>query len=160
VIEALLVQQHWVISCQRAESNFLMNSQQHGEGYLYGIEPQLVAEAFAALHQNNGICRSASLPMLTSERMPGIVKIGSAIFLLDSWKRLYQPRPTLQKRRSCFQIISPVPDSAHHADHGKWMRPLENRRIVLQCFEEVCCGKFYTCFERVIISDFDGFWPS
>jgi len=61
-LSTLLVQQDKVISYQPAESNFLMNSQQHGEGYLHDIEPQLVAEAFATFHQNNENCRFAGLP--------------------------------------------------------------------------------------------------
>ncbi|KAF8888734.1 hypothetical protein CPB84DRAFT_1749462 [Gymnopilus junonius] len=111
-----------------------------GQAYLHNIEPQLVAEAIAAFHQNNRNRRLAGLPELTYKLMPGIVMIGTAVvfYLIPVTKTLevaitmasYPADETI-----VFQFIPPVPDSAHYGNHGKGMRPLENQRIVLQCLE-------------------------
>jgi hypothetical protein len=136
----LLVQEDKVNFCQLVESNFLMSSQRQGQGYLHDIEPQLVAGAIAAFHQNNGNRRLAGLPKLTYKRMPGIVMIGSAVvfYLIPVTDTLEEAISTASypaEETIVFQFIPPVPDSAHYGDHGKGMRPSENRRIVLQCFE-------------------------
>jgi hypothetical protein len=62
--------------CQLAESNFLMTSTR--QGYIEDIEPQLVAEAIAAFHQNNVNRRLSGLPKLARKLMPAIVMIGNA----------------------------------------------------------------------------------
>jgi hypothetical protein len=134
----LLVQEDKASFCQRAEPNFLMTSQR--QGYIEDIEPQLVAEAIAAFYQNNVNRRLAGLPKLARKLMPGIVMIGSAavFYLIPITDILVDAISTASYPATetvVFQFVPPVPNSTHYVDHGKGMRPLENRRIVLQCFE-------------------------
>ena len=72
--------------------------------------------------------------------MPGIVMIGSAVVfywipVTDTLEEAISTASYPTEETTVFQFIPPVPDSAHYGDHGKGMRPLENRHIVLQCFE-------------------------
>ncbi|KAF8908177.1 hypothetical protein CPB84DRAFT_1725221 [Gymnopilus junonius] len=119
-----------------------------GQAYLHDIEPQLVAEAIAAFHQNNGNHRLAGLPELTYKLIPGIAMIGTAVVFylipvtkaLDiTFKHYLDVAITTASYPAdemvVLQFIPPVPDSAHYGDHGKGMWPLENRCIILQCFE-------------------------
>ncbi|KDR68736.1 hypothetical protein GALMADRAFT_256555 [Galerina marginata CBS 339.88] len=51
-------------------------------------------------------------------------------------------------------------NSAHYVDHGKGMRPLENRHIVLKCFEAfkfVMVSHFIYVSTYPAVSDLDGF---
>ncbi|KAF8804161.1 hypothetical protein BYT27DRAFT_7340435 [Phlegmacium glaucopus] len=110
------------------------------QGYNQDFEPQLVAEAIAAFHQNNGIRRLAGLPKLAHKLMPGIVMIGTAavFYLIPVTDTLVDAISTASypaNKTVVLQFVPRVPDSTHYVDRGKGMRPLENRRIVLQYFE-------------------------
>jgi hypothetical protein len=110
-----------------------MTSQRQGD---MDNEPQLVAEAIAAFHQNNVNCGLAGLPKLAHKPMPGIVMIGSAVlFYLIPVTDMVDAILTASYQTVIFQFCSPVPNRTHYVDYGKGMRPLENRRIILQCFE-------------------------
>ncbi|PPQ87155.1 hypothetical protein CVT25_000145 [Psilocybe cyanescens] len=121
-------------------SLLVKEDRRQGQGYLQDIEPQLVAEAIAAFHHNNGSRTLAGLPKLTYKRIPGIVMIGSAVVfylipVTDTLEKAISTASYPTEETIFFRFIPPVPDSSHYGDHGKGMRPLENRHIVLQCFE-------------------------
>ena len=56
-----------------------------------------------------------------------------------------------------FEFVPPVLNSTHYVDHGKEMRPLENRRIILQYFEPFQKFLMVIFISYMSPSDFDGF---
>ncbi|KAF6747425.1 hypothetical protein DFP72DRAFT_919807 [Ephemerocybe angulata] len=101
-------------------------------------ESQLMATALAAFHQNNEMRLKAGLPALESQTFPGITMVGSAPtfykITINSELALavaggvYPENETIVRK-----FVPPVPEPLNYAAQG--MVPLENRRIVLQCFE-------------------------
>ncbi len=145
----LVVQEDKVKFYQPALSNFLMTSQRQYQAHFAEIEPQLIAEAIAAFSQNNSNRVSAGLPKLTSRRMPGIVMIGTAVsfYLIPVTDTLQEALSTASyptQETVVFRFIPPVPDPFQYIVRSKGMRPLENRSIVLQCFE---------AFRKFVVSD-------
>lgn len=130
-----------------ADPNFLMMSQRQGQGFLHDGESQLVTEAIAAFHHNNGNRRLTDLPKLTRKLMPGIVMINSTAFfyLIPVTETLVDEISTGSypaDETVVFQFLPPIPDNVHYADHGKGMRPLENRRIILEAFKKFVTVSF------------------
>ncbi|KAF8909712.1 hypothetical protein CPB84DRAFT_1673391 [Gymnopilus junonius] len=118
-------------------------------------EPQLIAEAIAAFYQNNLRRRTGGRPRLSSKYIPAITMVGSSpIFyrvpvtttLLNALVTATYPA----EETIVLRYIPPVPNPETYRDLG--MRPLANRRIVLQCFEGfksllVC---FFSLIERIV----------
>lgn len=114
----------------------LITSQRNGS--FDDPEPQLIAEIIAAFYQNNFRRTRAGLPALPRTLMPGITMVGtSPIFyripvstqLLDALVTASFP----EDETVVLKFIPPVPNVERYFSDG--MRALENRRIVLQCFE-------------------------
>lgn len=97
-------------------------------------EPQLIAEAIAALYETNRIRRAAEFPPLHSKTFAGITMVGTVpTFYKDTCDRRnataqYPPQATIIEK-----FIPPVPFPVGLANDG--MKTLVNRRIILQCFE-------------------------
>lgn len=124
-----------------------MMSQRQGQGFLHDGESQLVTEAIAAFHHNNGNRRLTDLPKLTRKLMTGIVMINSTAFfyLIPVTETLVDEISTGSypaDETVVFQFLPPIPDNVHYADHGKGMRPLENRRIILEAFKKFVTVSF------------------
>ena len=109
-------------------------------------EPQLIAGAIAALHGYNRALEAAGLPLLQSKTFPGITMNGTAPMfykipvtsdLLHSLATLKYPSQVTTVER----LIPPVPLLGRLENDG--MKPLVNRRIILQCFE---------AFKRFVVS--------
>ena len=105
-------------------------------------EPQLISNAIAAFYQNNYRRRHVGLPTLPNKLIPGITMVGTApIFyripvteaLVDSLITASFPAETV-----VLKFVPPVLDVQRYVSDG--MRPLENRRVILQCFEAFKAG--------------------
>lgn len=104
----------------------------------FDARAQLVAEALAAFTENNAHRESMGLTPLHSKVMPGIVMVGTSptFFKIPITKELvshvshgtYPPTPTIVT--FCFP---PVPRPARRRSDG--MKPLDNRREILKCYE-------------------------
>ncbi|KAK0473602.1 hypothetical protein IW261DRAFT_686001 [Armillaria novae-zelandiae] len=101
-------------------------------------EAQLIAEAIATFQSNNKKRALTGLPVRDACLIPGIVMIGTApIFykilvtnkLADAVAfGIFPPDPTVVHRH-----VPSVPRPTYHLSEG--MKPLDNRAIVLRCFE-------------------------
>ncbi|TDL21149.1 hypothetical protein BD410DRAFT_724694, partial [Rickenella mellea] len=100
-------------------------------------EPKLIARALAALTHNNQKRASQGLPALRSQTFCGILMIGTApVFyqipvtqeLLSSIAAGQYPEDVTVVRK----FTPPVENRAEYLQKG--MLPLDNRRIILQCF--------------------------
>ncbi|KAF6754865.1 hypothetical protein DFP72DRAFT_1169858 [Ephemerocybe angulata] len=101
-------------------------------------ESQLIATALAAFHKINKMRLKAGMPALESQTFPGITMVGSAptFYKITITSELalavaggvYPENETIVRK-----FVPPVPEPLNYAAQG--MVPLENRRIVLQCFE-------------------------
>ncbi|KAK0221372.1 hypothetical protein IW262DRAFT_1373266 [Armillaria fumosa] len=101
-------------------------------------EPQLIAEAIAAFYENNRHRRQIGLPTIQAKVFAGITLMGTAprFYKIPITADLLQSIMTAQfppQKTVVHRLIPPVPDIAQFLANG--MRPLENRRIILQCFE-------------------------
>lgn len=73
--------------------------------------------------------------------MPGIVMVVSAavfhlITVTDTFFDAISTASYPKNKTVAFEFVLPVPDSTHYVDHGNGLPPLENSRIILQCFEK------------------------
>ncbi|KAN0094466.1 hypothetical protein V8E55_002753 [Tylopilus felleus] len=99
---------------------------------------QLVAEAVAAFNENNANREAAGLPPMAEKVMPGIVMVGTspAFFKIPVTQTLsthirYGTYPPEETR--VVYCYPPVPRPARRRSEG--MKPLDNRREILKCFE-------------------------
>ena len=101
-------------------------------------EPQIIAGAIAAYYQNNLRRTQAGLPALPVILMPGITMHGTApVFyhipvspqLLEALATSTYPK----EETVVLRFIPPVANPETYLSDG--IRPLDNRRIILQCFE-------------------------
>ena len=102
-------------------------------------EPQVVAEAIAVFHSNNETrVRALDLPPLTSKvipcitmnrTMPTFYKIPATANLL----RAIQLGEYPEEETVVYAHLPPVPRPARRYSEG--MKPLDNRHVVLSCFE-------------------------
>ncbi|TFK90154.1 hypothetical protein K466DRAFT_402433 [Polyporus arcularius HHB13444] len=102
-------------------------------------EPQLIAQAIAAFHRNYMTrVRGYGLPGPTSTVMPGITMKGTMptfykIPVTADLVRAVQLGEYPQQETVVYAHIPAVPRAARRYDEG--MQPLDNRRIILSCFE-------------------------
>ncbi|KAM6492005.1 hypothetical protein JOM56_012643 [Amanita muscaria] len=101
-------------------------------------EPQLIAEAVAAFYETNRALRAAGLPPLQSKTFAGITMTGTAptFYKIPVTEELLVSLATSQyppKVTTVEKLIPPVPSPERLVNDG--MKPLVNRRIILQCFE-------------------------
>ena len=101
-------------------------------------EPQLIAEAMAALHENNKARGAAGLPKHQSKTFAGITMVGTAptLYKLPVTDQILVSLATSQyppQVTTVHKLVPPVPFPERLPHEG--MRPLVNRRIILQCFE-------------------------
>lgn len=101
-------------------------------------EPQLIAEAIAAFYQNNFRRTRAGLAPLPPTLIPGITMAGTSpiFYCIPVSNKLLDALVTASFPASetvVLRFIPPVPDLERYFFDG--MRPLQNRHIVLQCFE-------------------------
>ncbi|THU95128.1 hypothetical protein K435DRAFT_966579 [Dendrothele bispora CBS 962.96] len=115
----------------------LVQEDKRVDNFVNGV-PQLVAEAIAAFSRNNLMRDNAGTARLKKKVFPGILMAGTAptFFLIPVTEELVsciakgiQPAHTTTVKR----CIPPVPNVVDYRKDG--MVPLENRKIVLQCFE-------------------------
>ncbi|TEB33833.1 hypothetical protein FA13DRAFT_1789655 [Coprinellus micaceus] len=102
------------------------------------LEPQLIAQAIAAFYENNRRRKSIGRPALPLQEFAGITLTGTApifykipitqelLFAINTGQ--YPAQQTVVHR-----FIPPVPDPNSFFDQG--MQTLENRRVVLKCYE-------------------------
>lgn len=101
-------------------------------------EPQLIAEAIGAFYETDQARRAAGLPPLQSKTFAGITMVGTAPtfykipvtqeLLMSLATSQYPPHATMVEK-----FLPPVPSLGKLPSDG--MKPLVNRRIILQCFE-------------------------
>ncbi|KJA20071.1 hypothetical protein HYPSUDRAFT_68851 [Hypholoma sublateritium FD-334 SS-4] len=101
-------------------------------------EPQLIAEAIAAFYQNNRIRESVNQPPQESYTILAITMVGTAatfyMITIESELALaveggvYPENVTFVRK-----FVPPVPDLPNYPAQG--MVPLQNRRVLLRCFE-------------------------
>ncbi|KAG6843737.1 hypothetical protein H0H87_001079, partial [Tephrocybe sp. NHM501043] len=125
--------------CVKDENDYLLLVQEDKRsGSLDDPEPQLIAEAVAAFYQNNLRRRIERQPQLEYKYIPAITIVGSApifyripvtVTLLNALMTATYPAEETVVLRYIPQVLNP----RTYRDLG--MRPLDNRRIVLQCFE-------------------------
>ncbi|KAF8965959.1 hypothetical protein BDZ97DRAFT_1729627 [Flammula alnicola] len=101
-------------------------------------EPQLIAEAIAAFYENNRHRRLVGLPVMQAKVFAGITLMGTAptFYKIRITDDLLESIMTAQfplQQTVVHRLLPPVPDIAQYLTNG--MRPLGNRRIILQCFE-------------------------
>ncbi|KAF8808453.1 hypothetical protein BYT27DRAFT_7137408 [Phlegmacium glaucopus] len=101
-------------------------------------EPQVIAEAIAAFYQNNLQRKQTGLQPLQSKYIPAITMIGTApiFYRIPVTTALLQALATAsypQEETTVLKFIPPVPNQHRYRIDG--MRPLDNRHIILQCFE-------------------------
>ena len=100
--------------------------------------PQIIAEAVEAFYENNRARKAAGLAKLQSKTFAGITMVGTAPtfykipvtdeILISLATSQYPPQVTTVEK-----LVPPVPFPERLANDG--MKPLVNRRIILQCFE-------------------------
>ena len=101
-------------------------------------EPRLIAEAIAAFQFNNSRLKRLGRQPLTQKTIPGITMVGSTPTfykvtvtqdLIDAIQvGEYPGTPT-----TVHKLLPPVADIAELSQFG--MRPLDNRAVILSCFE-------------------------
>jgi len=106
-------------------------------------EPQIIAGAIAAYYQNNLRRTQAGLPALPVILMPGITMHGTApvFYRIPVSPQLLEALATStypKEETVVLRFIPPVANPETYFSDG--IRPLDNRRIILQCFEafKVC----------------------
>jgi len=117
---------------------FLLVQEDKNHLYLHDPEPQLIAEAIAAFSEHNRALHAVGLPIIHSKTFAGIIMFGSAptFYKIPVTSELalsivtaqYPPQATTVKK-----LVPPVPFPGRLENDG--MKPLANRRIILQCFE-------------------------
>ncbi|KDR73309.1 hypothetical protein GALMADRAFT_100965 [Galerina marginata CBS 339.88] len=126
--------------CVRDESDYLLLVQEDKaiNGSLNDPEPKLIAGAIAAFYQNNLRRNLRGLPQLESKHILAITMMGSApifyripvtVALLNALVTATYPA----EETIVLKYYPPVPNPDTYARLG--MRPLGNRRVVLQCLE-------------------------
>ncbi|OBZ65509.1 hypothetical protein A0H81_14462 [Grifola frondosa] len=102
-------------------------------------EPQLIAEAIAAFYQNNLTRDRTGLPRLPSTVFPGITMIGTApiFYRIPVTEELLTVVATAaypsDHRTVVQRFIPPVTHPQLYVQQG--LVPLDNRYVVMQCFE-------------------------
>jgi len=101
-------------------------------------EPQLIAEAIAAFQQNNSLESPGLQPPIQAKTIPGITMIGSTptFYKITITQDLVQAVETGQypaNQTTVHKLVPPVDDPARLKQDG--MRPLNNRAVILSCFE-------------------------
>ena len=101
-------------------------------------EPQLIAQAIAAFQVCNRWRTNAGLPPAESVVVPGIIMVGSAPFFYKvtvtrALSRAVERGQYPAHATVVYRFKPPVPNRGNYFVDG--MLPLENRRIILACFE-------------------------
>jgi hypothetical protein len=106
---------------------------QEGIGYPYHPEPQLIAKAISACHDNDpNRTRALSWPPLNSQVVPGIAVKGTA-------PTFYTAMMTAEGRPVCTQTRLPSPRFCPYSSptrrFNEKMKLLDYRRLMLCCYE-------------------------
>jgi hypothetical protein len=101
-------------------------------------EPQLIAEAIAAFQRNNMRLSRMGLPMSDQMTIPGITIIGTApaFFKINITSALVEAAETgiyPSQTTIVHRLVPPVPRLETLEERG--MVPLDNRAVILGCFE-------------------------
>lgn len=114
----------------------VLEDRKHLEGKDPG--PHLIAEAIAAFQFNNRRLSAAGLPTVNAAVMPGITMVGTAptFYKIDLTTTLVEAvelgkYPT--QTTTVHKLTPPVQAPSHLLQDG--MRPLNNRAVILSCFE-------------------------
>jgi hypothetical protein len=101
-------------------------------------QAQLIAEAIATFQSNNLKRRYTGQPVVEEALIPGIIMIGTSpvFYKIPVTQELsnavvsgiYPPNPTI-----VYFHLPPLPRPLRRMSEG--MKPLDNRRSVLQCYE-------------------------
>ena len=107
-------------------------------GSAHDPEPQLIAEVIAAFYENNRRRKLAGLKAIQAKEFAAITFRGTApmFYKIPVTADLFECLTTAQfpsQKTTVQRLIPPVPDMSRLLEDG--MLPLENRRIILQCFE-------------------------
>jgi hypothetical protein len=102
-------------------------------------KPQLIAEAIAAFQSNNARRRDIlGLPLLESKEIPGITMTGTSptFFKIPVTAELIQAVELGRYPATPTVVAMHIPDIPRPARRlSEGMRPLDNRRNILACFE-------------------------
>lgn len=101
-------------------------------------EPQLIAGAIAAFQHNNARLQSIGLEPIQAKTFPGITMIGSTptFYKINITQDLVEAVETAQYPLNptiVHKLLLPVDDLARLNQKG--MKPLNNRAVILRCFE-------------------------
>lgn len=113
---------------------------QEDNGYLETVDPeaQLIAVAIATFQEHNRRLREAGMPTLPKRVIPGISMVGTApvFYKVEVTADLIHAIQLGQypaQVTTVHRFVPPVPRPMLMREEG--MRPLDNRRIIIQCFE-------------------------
>ncbi|KAF6747424.1 hypothetical protein DFP72DRAFT_1174911 [Ephemerocybe angulata] len=103
-----------------------------------GCEPRLIAEAIGAFYQNNKIRTLYSKSPLESQTFPAITMVGTAarfykITITRELADAVEIGLPVENETIVHRFMPPVPNRFTYNARG--MVPLENRRLLLKCFE-------------------------
>jgi hypothetical protein len=101
-------------------------------------EPQLIAEAIAAYQHNNMCLERIGMPTIQAKMIPVITMVGSTptfynIPITQDLVNAVETGQYPEKPTIVHKLIPPVADLYRLVHDG--MRPLNNRDIILRCFE-------------------------
>jgi len=98
-------------------------------------EPQVIAEAIAAFQENNKIRRNNNIQKLDEMIIPCITMVGTfpRFYLVPVTKELSDCVIDAQYPPNITTILSYIPKIPRRVSDG--MKPIENRKKILQCFE-------------------------
>ncbi|KAF9483605.1 hypothetical protein BDN70DRAFT_293024 [Pholiota conissans] len=98
---------------------------------------QLCAEAIAAFQYNNFRRRMIGLDELDSQVIPGMIMIATSpsFFKIPVSQELAWSIESGQSTSTPTTITGFIPELPHPDRKKDGMRPLDNRRVILQCFE-------------------------
>ncbi|KAF8875222.1 hypothetical protein BD779DRAFT_216202 [Infundibulicybe gibba] len=148
--DAIIIKRHGV------RFQYVLLVQEAKEGYLSGHEPEpgLIAEAIAAFYHNNRIRKFRRMPPLESQTFPAMTIAGTTIIFYKitiTQELLVAVEGGTYPENSTIvhEFLPPIPLEMCYFLKG--MVPLENRRILLQCFEAfkqfvyvLCCSLVFT----------------
>ncbi|KIJ31389.1 hypothetical protein M422DRAFT_185989 [Sphaerobolus stellatus SS14] len=124
--------------CVMDENYLLLVQEDKRRASVDDPESQLIAEAIAAFYENNRRRSAIGLPAIQAKVFAGITMFGTAptFYKLPITTALLDSIMTAQfplRQTIVHKLVPPVPNMAQFLENG--MRPLENRRVILQCFE-------------------------
>ncbi|KAF6754864.1 hypothetical protein DFP72DRAFT_1169857 [Ephemerocybe angulata] len=131
---ATVIEQHDV----RLNQYILLVKEDNYSGGGIDCEPRLIAEAIGAFYQNNKIRTPYGKSPLESQTFPAITMVGTAarfykITITRELADAVEIGLPVENETIVHRFMPPVPNRFTYNARG--MVPLENRRLLLKCFE-------------------------